>query len=481
MSKEIGITVRKNEDLSEWFTQVITKTGMCDYAGVKGFIVFMPYSYAMWETIRDHLDEAFKETGHVNAYFPALIAESYLRKEATHFSGFVPEVFWVTQTGDTELSERLALRPTSETVVCDSYSKWVKSWRDLPILLNLWNSVFRAEITATKPFLRTSEFLWQEGHTAHATKQEAEKEVTTILDIYRELVEDQLAIPVVAGKKSEAEKFVGADYTLALEAMMPDGRALQMGTSHFLGQNFSKPFQIKYLGKDEKEYHVWQTSWGVSTRMIGALVMVHGDDKGLVLPPNVAPTQVVFVPIYYSEEDRLRVEEKIRLYSKLLRDEQIRVFVDDREGYTPGWKFHDWEMKGVPLRVEIGPRDLAQERVTVARRDNGEKSQIQEKDVPAKIREMLDSIQKALYERAGKQLDQLTSSASTFKEFKETIESKGGFIRTGWCGKSDCEKEIKNETGATIRAIPLNQDSNSLSCVRCGEKAQAEVYFARSY
>ncbi len=481
MVGEKGITAKKSEDFSEWYTQAIMKTGMCDYAGVKGFIVFMPYSYAIWEKIRDYLDERFRETGHVNAYFPALIPENYLRKEATHFAGLVPEVFWVTHTGDTALSERLALRPTSETVICDSYAKWVKSWRDLPIRLNLWNSVFRAEITTTKPFLRTSEFLWQEGHTIHATKDEAEKEVLDILHIYRELMEKELAIPVIAGGKSEAEKFVGADYTLTLEAMMPDGRALQMGTSHFLGQNFSKPFEIKYLGKDEKNYYVWQTSWGVSTRMIGAVVMVHGDDKGLVLPPNIAPVQIVIVPIYYKEEDRKNTSTKISEYSRFLKEKGIRVFVDDREGYTPGWKFNEWEMKGVPLRIEVGPRDIAAKQVTIARRDTGEKMQIKDSELITETERLLESIQCALYDRASKKLAELTTTAESYEQFKQTIETKGGFIRASWCGDIDCEKGIKAETGATVRAVPLNQEQNEGECVRCGRKAEKQAYFARSY
>ncbi len=481
MSGEKGITVKKSDDFPEWYTQVIMKTAMCDYAGVKGFIVFMPYSYAIWEKIRDHLDLRFRETGHVNAYFPALIPENYLRKEATHFAGLVPEVFWVTHAGDTELSERLALRPTSETVICDSFAKWIRSWRDLPILLNLWNSVFRAEITATKPFLRTSEFLWQEGHTVHASKDEAEKEVLQILHIYRELMERQLAIPVLAGRKSDAEKFVGADYTLTLEAMMPDGKALQMGTSHFLGQNFSKPFEIKYLGKDEKDYYVWQTSWGVSTRMIGAVVMVHGDDKGLALPPNIAPVQIVIVPIYYKDEDRESITTKISQYSKQLKENRIRIFVDDREGYTPGWKFNEWEMKGVPLRIEVGPRDVASKQITIVRRDTGKKLQIPENDIIVETKNTLESIQIALYDRAKKKFEELTTVAESYNQLKEIVERKGGFIRADWCGDADCEAKIKAETGATIRAILFDQQQHGDRCVRCGKKAENQAYFARSY
>jgi len=312
MSKDVGITVKKNEDFAEWYTQIVTKAGLADYAGIKGFIVLMPYGHSIWERIREFIDKRIKEEGHENAYFPALIPESFLRKEAEHFSGFIPEVFWVTHAGDEELSDRLAVRPTSETIAYDSYSRWIKSWRDLPLLLNFWNSVLRAEIKMTKPFIRTSEYLWQEGHTVHATKEDADKEVMLALSIYRELIEDMLAIPVLAGRKTDRDKFVGALYTTTLEALMPDGRALQMGTSHNLGQNFSIPFGIKYVGKDEKEHYAWQTSWGVSWRTIGAVIMMHGDDKGLIVPPKIAPIQIVAIPIYYTEDEKRLVYKEIQ-------------------------------------------------------------------------------------------------------------------------------------------------------------------------
>jgi len=481
LAVERGVTVKKSEDFSEWYTQVVRKAELCDYAGIKGFIVFMPYSYEIWENIKDFLDKKLKATGHRNAYFPALIPESYLKKEADHFSGFVPEVFWVTQTGDTGLGERLAMRPTSETIVCDSYSKWIKSWRDLPVLINLWNSVFRAEITGTKPFLRTSEFLWQEGHTAHATAEEAEREVYAILEIYRQLVEEQLAIPVLLGKKTEAEKFVGADYTLTMEAMMPDGKALQMGTSHFLAQNFSKPFEIKYLGKDEKDHHVWQTSWGVTTRMIGAVVMVHGDDKGLVLPPRIAPIQSVIVPIYYKDEDLRRVLAKAKEIANNLREKGISVYLDDRTEYTPGWKFNEWEMKGVPTRIEIGPRDIAAAEVVVSRRDTGEKVKVKIASLPEDMAKMLESIQASLYAMAKRQLEEKIAASKSYEQFKQTIEGKGGFVRACWCGKPECEAKIKEDTGATIRTVPLKAEEPFADCVLCGNSAQHVVYFARAY
>ncbi|MEM3596305.1 MAG: proline--tRNA ligase, partial [Candidatus Bathyarchaeia archaeon] len=339
--KDIGITVKKSENFSEWYIQVVTKAELADYSAVKGFMVLMPYGYSIWEKIQEFVDKKIKETGHRNAYVPSLIPESLLRKEAEHFSGFTPEVFWVTHTGDNKLGERLAARPTSETIAYYSYAKWIKSWRDLPLLLNFWNSVLRAEITSTKPFIRTSEFLWQEGHTVHETKEDADKEVIMILNLYRELIEDLLAIPVVTGMKTEREKFLGALYTTTLEAIMGDGKALQMGTSHNLGQNFSKPFEIKYLGRDGLEHYAWQTSWGVSWRLIGAVVMVHGDDKGLVLPPRIAPIQVVIVPIFFSNEERNLVDIKARAVQKELIEGDISVHYDDRTQFTPGWKFNE--------------------------------------------------------------------------------------------------------------------------------------------
>ena len=342
MSKEVGITVSKNDDFSEWYTQVIIKAELADYAPVKGLIVLRPDGYSIWESIKESLDKKFKETGHRNGFLPVLIPESLLSKEKEHFEGFNPEVFWVTHSGNSEIGDRLALRPTSETLAYSLFSKWIKSWRDLPLKINFWNSALRAEIKGTKPFLRTSEFLWQEGHTVHTTKDEAEKEVADILEIYKKTIEEELAVPVITGKKSEKDKFVGAVYTNTLESLMPDGKALQMGTSHFLGQNFSKPFDVKYLDETNVETFAWQTSWGVSWRLIGGMIMTHGDDMGLVLPPKVAPIQVVIIPIYYSKEDR----EKMLLKAKQIADNissiGIRVHLDDRDQITPGFKFHDW-------------------------------------------------------------------------------------------------------------------------------------------
>ncbi len=478
-AKDLGITVKREENLSEWYTQVVTKAQMADYSSAKGFMVLMPYGYAIWESIKDYFDKRIKEIGHRNAYFPLLIPERLLKKEAEHFAGFTPDVFWVTHTGDKELGEKLAVRPTSETIINESYSKWVKSWRDLPILINVWNSVVRAEITGTRPFLRTSEFLWQEGHTVHQNEKEAETEVMAILEIYKQLVEAQLAIPVLAGRKTEREKFKGAVYTTTLEAIMPDGKALQMGTSHHLGQNFSKPFEIKYLGTDEKEHFAWTTSWGVSWRLIGALILAHGDDKGLILPPRIAPTQVVLVPIFYKEADRDTILGEVRNLAQELEKAGIRTLIDDRAQYTPGWKYHEWEMKGVPVRVEIGPKDIQQKQVMVVRRDTGKKQPIGIQSARHSILEMLDQIQRFLFERASKTMMELTSTASDMDSFRRILDQKGGFIKSFLCDES-CEEIIQKETGATVRLISPDQSEKG-KCLHCNKDHSKLVYFARSY
>src|SRR5881409_390380 len=423
-SKDLGITVKKADDLSEWYTQVVTKAQVADYSSAKGFMVLMPYGFSIGESIKEHFDKRIKEIGHRNAYFPLLIPERLLKREAEHFEGFTPEVFWVTHSGNNELGERLAIRPTSETIINESYSRWVKSWRDLPVLINVWNSVLRAEITSTKPFIRTTEFLWQEGHTVHGTEEEAEKEVMTILDIYRRLVEDQVAIPVLVGKKTEREKFKGAVYTTTVEAMMPDGKALQMGTSHHLGQKFSIPFEIKYLGKDEKEHYGWTTSWGLSWRLIGAAILSHGDDRGLILPPRIAPTQVVIIPIFYKETDQKDISDEVRYLSSQLEQIGIRTLIDDRAQYTPGWKYHEWEMKGVPLRVEIGPKDVEAKQVTLVRRDTREKIAVKRSDANDRISKILSEIQNHLFDRAKKALDGLTTTATDMQSFKKVQKEK---------------------------------------------------------
>ena len=415
MSKEkIGITVSKNDDFSDWYTQVVLKAELADYAPVKGLIVLRPDGYAIWESIKKSLDEKFVKLGIKNGFLPILIPESLLSREKRHFVGFIPQVFWVTQSGENELGDRLALRPTSETLAYSLYSKWIKSWRDLPLKINFWNTALRAEIKSTKPFLRTSEFLWQEGHTVHTSKEEAEKEVMNILQVYKSTIEKELAIPVVTGKKSEKEKFVGAVYTTTMESIMPDGKALQMGTSHFLGQNFSKPFEVKFADKDNVENFAWQTSWGVSWRLIGAMIMTHGDDIGLVLPPKVAPVQVVIIPIYYSDEEKQKVLKKANEIQNIFVKKNIRVHVDDREELTPGYKFHDWELRGIPLRIEIGPKDIEKNKVVLAKRYNKEKLDLSFDEINEKIESILDDIQKQMLVAAKKILEKMTRDVSNY-------------------------------------------------------------------
>ena len=478
---DMGITVKKTEDFSEWYTQVVLKSGLADYAPVKGCMIFREHSYAIWEKIQEVFNEKIKATGHRNVYFPMFIPESFLKKEAEHFQGFVPEVAWVTIGGDRPLDEKLAIRPTSETIMYATYAKWIRSWRDLPIKLNQWCNIVRWETEATKLFLRTREFLWQEGHTAHATKEEADQEVMEILNAYKDVIESYLAIPVLTGMKTENEKFAGALYTTTLEALMPDGKALQMGTSHQLGQNFSKVFGIKFLDQNEKERFVWQTSWGFSTRMIGALVMVHGDDKGLVLPPKVTPIQAVIIPIPYKDVDEDLVLAKAKDVYEKLQKRGISVVFDDRTEYTPGWKFNEWELKGVPIRIEIGPRDVKQEQVTLVRRDTFEKIAIKEEKTVNAVAELLEKIQKNLFNRAKKLLKENITSVKTYDEFQKTLKTKGGFIRACWCSSPTCEEKIKEETGATIRLTPFEKEEPFSNCVYCNKEAKEVVYFGRAY
>jgi prolyl-tRNA synthetase len=480
--KQSGITVKKNAGFSEWYIQVVLNTGLADYAPVKGCIVHRPYGYSIWESIRSILDKRFKETGHQNGFLPVLIPESLLAREEKHFEGFNPEVFWVTKAGNNELSEKLALRPTSETLAYPMFSKWITSYRDLPMKINYWNSALRAEIKGTKPFVRTSEFLWQEGHTVHATENEAEQEVMLILEIYRELIEDYLAIPSIRGFKSDKEKFVGAKYTMTLEGLMADGRALQMGTSHHLGQNFSKPFEIKYLGGDSEQHLAWQTSWGISWRLIGALIMVHGDDKGLVLPPRIAPIQVVIVPIFRDEDAEL-VILKTNEIAYDLRKSDIRVHVDDRKEYTAGWKFNEWEIKGVPLRINVGPRDIEKDQAELVRRDISEKSFVKRVNLSESVISILMQIQNNLLFRAKRQLEENTTETANYDTLKSVLEMKGGFISAGWCGEQECESKIKEETGADIRVIPFEGQkiSESKICIYCSKPSKKVAIFARAY
>ena len=480
MGKEdVGITVSKKDDFSEWYTQVVLKAKLADYAPVKGLIVLRPDGYSIWESLKNTFDKKFARNGIRNGFLPILIPESLLGKEQKHFAGFNPEVFWVTHSGTNEIGDRLALRPTSETLAYTLYSKWIQSWRDLPLKINFWNTALRAEIKATKPFLRTSEFLWQEGHTVHTTQEEAEKEVMKILEIYKHTVEEELAIPVTTGKKSEKEKFVGAIYTTTMESIMPDGKALQMGTSHFLGQNFSKPFEVKFADKDNVEHFAWQTSWGVSWRLIGAMIMAHGDDKGLVLPPKVAPIQVVIVPIYRNDEGKDKVLPKANEIKENLESKDIRVHLDDRSELSPGYKFNDWELKGVPIRIEIGPKDIEKQSMVIAKRYNLEKSSLGFSEIE-KISNILDEIQDNMLTKAKEEAKVNTTDISDYQKFKSKIE-KGGFFNAPWCGKLECEEKIKEETGADIRVIPFGNEDENQKCMYCQQKSVSIPIFARGY
>ena len=481
MGKEAGITVKKNDDFSEWYTQVVIKAELADYAPVKGLIVLRPDGYSIWESLKSSLDSKLIATGHRNGFLPVLIPESLLGKEKDHFTGFNPEVFWVTHSGDGEIGDKLALRPTSETLAYTMYAKWIRSWRDLPLKINFWNSALRAEIKGTKPFLRTSEFLWQEGHTAHADKNEAEKEVTDILEIYKKTVEEELAIPVITGRKSEKEKFVGAVYTLTMESLMPDGKALQMGTTHFLGQNFSKPFEVKYADKNNVESFVWQTSWGVSWRLIGGMIMVHGDNKGLVLPPRVAPIQVVIIPIYHSDEEKKTILEKSRDIKEFLESYPIRVHLDDRDQVTPGFKFNDWEMKGVPIRIELGPKDYEKGKFVLVRRDTGQKLELELAMYDGTdVINQLDNIHTDMFANAKKILDERTATLETYDEFKSELE-KGMLIKAPICDNPSCEEKVKEETGADIRVIPDGCEDDGSKCIHCGGQSKIRPFFARGY
>ena len=468
----------RSQDYSRWYTEVVQRAELADYAPVKGCMVIRPYGYALWENIKEALDRRFKATGHVNAYFPLFIPMSFIEKEAEHVAGFSPELAVVTHGGGKKLEEPLVVRPTSETVIGHMYAKWVRSWRDLPILINQWCNVVRWE-KRPRLFLRTTEFLWQEGHTAHATAEEALEETLRMLNIYADFAENDAAIPVIKGRKSESEKFAGAVTSYTIEAMMGNRWALQAGTSHFLGQNFARAFDIKYLDQNNELQYCWTTSWGVSTRMVGAIIMVHGDDQGLILPPRLAPIQVVIVPIWKSADERERVlaaAEEVRA-----RLGGLRCKLDAREEYTPGWKFNYWETKGVPLRVEIGPRDVAEGQVVLARRDTGQKLAVPQEGLAERIFELLDEIQRNLFRRAKKFLDDNSYHLDDYEEFKRIIGEDGGFIYTHWCGSADCEARIKEETKATIRCLPLDQPGTKGRCIYCGEEADQIALFARAY
>ncbi len=478
---DTGITVKKCDDFSEWYVQVVLKAELADYAPVKGCMIIRPDAYAVWEKIQEIVNQKIKATGHRNAYFPMFIPEGFLKREAEHFEGFTPEVAWITQGGNTPLEEKLAVRPTSETIMYEMYSKWIRSWRDLPLKINQWCNIVRWETKATKLFLRTREFLWQEGHTAHATPEDAEAEVMWALNMYKDVVESYLAIPVIIGVKSESEKFAGANYTTALESIMPDGKALQMGTSHNLGQHFAKVFNVKYIGEDKMDHFVWQTSWGITTRLIGAMIMVHGDDKGLVMPPKVAPVQVVIVPIPFKGLEAEAIASKTKEIGDSLRAKGISVILDDRQEYTPGWKFNQWEMKGVPIRIEVGPRDIKNSQVVMVRRDTGQKVFVKDPDILSTVDKLLQEIQDNMLAKARSILADKTTVVQTYDELKSVLDGKGGFVKASWCGSPECEAKVKDETGATIRVRPFQTEEPTTGCIVCGQKGKEMVYFARSY
>ena len=471
---------KQSVDFSRWYLDVVKKAELADYSPVKGFMVIRPYGYAIWELIQQQLDQRIKATGHVNAYFPLLIPESLLRKEAEHVEGFAPQVAYVTHGGGEELEEKLVVRPTSEAIIGVMYAKWVQSWRDLPVLINQWANVVRWE-KVTRPFLRTTEFLWQEGHTAHETAEEAQDETMKILALYKDVCENVLAVPVMDGRKSDSEKFAGASRTYSIEALMGDGRALQAGTSHNLGQNFAKAFEIQFQGRDKTVQFVWTTSWGVTTRLIGAVIMTHGDDSGLILPPAIAPYQVVIVPI-----PRGTWKETVLPKCQEIRDQLtaagIRVKLDADESQTPGWKFSEYEMRGVPLRLEIGPKDIEKSSVFAARRDTRVKASIPMEGLADAIKGLLAEIQANLLDRAKKFRDEHTFKADSYDEFKTTMAGRPGFVIAPWCEDAACEAEIKAETQATIRNIPEGYDeAPGKPCIKCGKPSKVSAWFAKAY
>ena len=485
---------KRSEDYSKWYNELVVKADLAENSGVRGMMVIKPYGYAIWEKMQAELDKMFKETGHENAYFPLLIPKSYFSKEASHVDGFAKECAVVThyrlKTSENgkeivvdekaKLEEELIIRPTSETIIWDSFKKWIQSYRDLPLLINQWANVVRWEMR-TRLFLRTAEFLWQEGHTAHATKEEALKEAELIHEVYTRFAEDFMAIPIIKGAKSDNEKFAGALETFTIEALMQDGKALQAGTSHFLGQNFAKAFDVKFTNKEGKLDYVWATSWGVTTRLIGALIMTHSDDNGLVLPPNLAPYQVVIVPIYKSVEQLEAINKKVNEITKKLRKAGVTVKYDNRTTHKPGWKFAEYELKGVPLRLAMGPRDLENGTIEIARRDTFEKQSIEHTIVVEKVKELLKTIQNDLFAKAEKYRDEHVTEVNSFDEFKDVLKNKGGFVLAHWDGTTETEKKIKELTKATLRCIPNDAKEEIGKCVFSGKPSKMRVLFAKAY
>ena len=473
--EKLGITVKKSDDFSEWYNEVVIKSELAEHSPIKGFMVIKPRGYSIWEKIQAYFDKNIKKLGVRNAYFPLLIPEKFFKKEAEHAEGFAPELAWIAEK---EEGERYAIRPTSETIMYDSYSKWIRSWRDLPLRINQWCNVLRWEVKQTKLFLRTREFLWQEGHCVYETEDECEKETKMYLNEYKKVCEELLAIPVIEGEKTDKERFAGAKRTYTLEALMPDGKALQMGTSHNLGQNFAKAFGIKFLGRDERIKIPWQNSWGLSTRTIGAVVMTHSDDKGLVLPPKVAPTQIVIVPIYSNENKENILKKAGEIKSKL---KNYEVELDDRDSYSPGWKFNEWELKGVPIRLEIGPKDIEKKQVVVVRRDTNEKEAVPVANIDEKMKETLDYIQNHLFENAKKFLKSNLVFAESWQDFAKQLKDRK-LVNAPFCGSVECEDYIKDKTnGATSRLIPFGQPKKLGKCIHCGKEAKFMVIFGKAY
>lgn len=475
---EKGIRAKKQENFSEWYTQVIEKAELIEYSTVSGCIILRPAAYAIWEKISEFFDKRIKEKGVRNAYFPLLIPEELLKRESKHVEGFSPEVAWVTEAGDSKLNERLAIRPTSETTIYETYKKWIRSYRDLPLLLNQWCNVVRWEFKNPIPFLRTREFLWQEGHTVFATREESEKHAIEILEEYIRVYEELLAVPVIAGRKTESEKFAGADITYSIEAFVPSGKAVQAATSHCLGQNFSRAFDIKFLDKDGVSKHVWQNSWGLTTRSIGIMVMVHGDDKGLVIPPKVALNKLVIIPIITDEKKKQVMKKVQSLYKKL---EEFSPILDDREDKTPGNKFNYYEMRGIPLRIEIGPKDIQKSQAVMVRRDTGEKKVVKIKDVNKEVKKILESMQKNMLLKAKKFLYENIADAKNGEEFDKTIKNKK-MARAPFCNTIACEALVKNKyQGAKTVNIPFEQQKILKTCFNCGKKAEKVVLFGKTY
>lgn len=478
MTEEMGITVSKEENISEWYQEIILKSELADYSSVSGCIIFRPLAYSIWSKIKEEVNKRFEEIGIENAYFPLLIPERLLEKEKSHFKGFTPEVAWVTQAGSSDLEERLAIRPTSETVMYESYKKWIKSWRDLPLKLNQWNNVIRWEFKHPTPFLRTREFLWNEGHNVYATEKEAIEDRDKILKIYQEVLEEYMALPGVTGRKTDREKFAGAVDSWSIEHLLPDGKAAQGPDYHYDGDNFAKAFEIIYTDENSEKKYPHQSTYAISTRELGIMIMIHSDNRGLVIPPKLAPTKTVIVPIPAEEKQMKKILEKAHEISSRLKDSMV----DDRENYTPGWKFNEWELKGIPLRIEIGPHEIEGEYVTLVRRDNQEKITVAQTEIEEKVEEILQKIQKNLLENARNFLEKNTRKTESYEEFKEILKEKEGIIKAPWCGKTSCEEKIRNETTAKITNIPFKYDEPlEKNCIKCGKKAKYWVNFAKSY